>query len=59
MNNVLIQFTTEWHFVVSAFALNVIFNHLNSWFNWDNYKMLISILYSSLNRNINIFMDTC
>ena len=34
------------NFVGSSFALGVIYNHLNSWYNEENYEMLIKLLFT-------------
>ena len=41
----------------SAFVLKIIFNYLNSQYNEDNYKMLIRIFHSFLNRSISIIKE--
>ncbi len=36
-----------------------IFNHPNSWYKSDNYKILIIIIHFLLDRSTNIIMDHC
>ena len=46
------------HFLGPAFVLNVILKHPNSWYNGIIYEILIRILHSFINRNINIIIQS-